>query len=62
MGRRPCQLEGCTKGIQAVGTPHCKAHGGGKRCQEESCIKAAATGGTPHCISHARRWTAPSPL
>jgi hypothetical protein len=35
MGRRQCELEGCFKGIQAGGTPHCRAHGGGKRCQEE---------------------------
>jgi hypothetical protein len=33
-------------------TPHCKAHGGGRRCQHEGCSKGAATGGTPHCIAH----------
>jgi hypothetical protein len=31
MGRRQCELEGCTKG--GLGdTGYCKAHGGGKRC------------------------------
>jgi hypothetical protein len=43
MGRRQCELEGCTKRAnQARGsTPFCKAHGGGKRCQEEDCTKSA---------------------
>jgi hypothetical protein len=30
MGRRQCELEGCTKSAQTAGTQHCKAHGGGK--------------------------------
>jgi hypothetical protein len=30
MGKRQCQLEGCSKWAQGGGTPHCKAHGGGK--------------------------------
>jgi hypothetical protein len=66
MGRRQCQLKGCTK-LAAVtrGTPHCIAHGGGKRCQEEDCIKSAL-GDTEHCVAHgggngAKR-TASSPL
>jgi hypothetical protein len=38
MGRRPCELEGCSKG--GIGdTGYCKAHGGGKRCQHEGCFK-----------------------
>jgi hypothetical protein len=37
MGRRQCELEGCTKQAVCGGTPCCKAHGGGKRCQEEGC-------------------------
>jgi hypothetical protein len=53
MGRRQCELEGCSKGIQAGGTPFCKAHGGGKRCQEKDCTKSAATeGSTGYCIAH----------
>jgi hypothetical protein len=48
MGRRQCEMEGCTKWIAGGGTPHCKAHGGGKRCQHEDCSKQAASGGTPH--------------
>ena len=41
MGRRQCELDGCTKQAITVGTPYCKAHGGGKRCQEEDCTKSA---------------------
>jgi hypothetical protein len=53
MGRRQCELEGCTKQAVGGGTPHCKAHGGGKRCQEESCTKSAAPeGGTGYCKAH----------
>ena len=48
MGKRQCELAGCSKWIAAGGTPHCVAHG----CQEEDCIKGAATGGTPHCKAH----------
>jgi hypothetical protein len=33
------------------GTPHCKAHGGGKRCQEADCTKGAE-GDTGHCSAH----------
>jgi hypothetical protein len=46
MGKRECELEGCTKRVQGGGTPHCIAHGGGKRCQEASCSKSAQAGGT----------------
>ena len=52
MGRRQCELEGCTKGAVSGGTPYCSGHGGGKRCQEEGCPKAAAAGGTQRCIAH----------
>ena len=52
MGRRQCELDGCTKLVQAGGTPHCKAHGGGKRCQEEGCAKGAASSGTQRCRAH----------
>jgi hypothetical protein len=52
MGRRQCELDGCTKWVQAGGTPHCKAHGGGKRCQEEGCTMSAATGGAHRCKAH----------
>ena len=54
MGKRQCELEGCTKWVVGGGTPYCIAHGGGKRCQDESCTKAAAAavGGTPHCKAH----------
>jgi hypothetical protein len=43
MGRRQCELEGCSKWAnQARGsTPYCKAHGGGKRCQHAGCSKSA---------------------
>jgi hypothetical protein len=51
MGRRQCELAGCTKGVAGGGTPYCKAHGGGKRCQEEGCTKSAAPeGSTGHLI------------
>jgi hypothetical protein len=36
MGRRQCELEGCSKRAISGGTPYCIAHGGGKRCQEET--------------------------
>jgi hypothetical protein len=53
MGRRQCEVEGCTKQAVGGGTPHCSAHGGGKRCQEESCLKSAAPeGGTGYCKAH----------
>jgi hypothetical protein len=53
MGRRQCELEGCTKWIQFGGTPFCKAHGGGKRCQTVDCTKGAAAGGDGlHCVTH----------
>jgi hypothetical protein len=64
--RRPCELEDCSKWAQSGGTPHCVAHGGGKRCQEEDCTKSAVAGGTKHCVAHgggtAKRRAAPSPL
>jgi hypothetical protein len=41
MGRRQCELEGCTKGAESGGTPFCIAHGGGKRCQVQDCTKGA---------------------
>jgi hypothetical protein len=47
MGKRQCELEGCTKGIAGGGTPYCKAHGGGKRCQTVDCSKSAI-GDTGH--------------
>jgi hypothetical protein len=47
MGRRQCELEGCSKLAAGGGTPHCKAHGGGKRCQEADCTKGAE-GDTGH--------------
>jgi hypothetical protein len=51
MGKRQCELEGCTK--WAIGdTEHCKAHGGGKRCQKEGCLKSAEGGGTHRCKAH----------
>jgi hypothetical protein len=50
MGRRPCQLEGCSKG--ALGsTGYCAAHGGGKQCQHDGCLKSAR-GDTGHCTAH----------
>ena len=51
MGRRQCELDGCTKWIQGGGTPHCVAHGGGKRCQEEGCLKSARCD-TGACAAH----------
>jgi hypothetical protein len=35
------QHEGCTKSAQDGGTPHCKAHGEGKRCHQVGCAKSA---------------------
>jgi hypothetical protein len=52
MGRRQCELEGCSKRAESGGTPYCKVHGGGKRCQEKGCTKSAAGGGTPCCVAH----------
>ena len=51
MGRRQCELDGCTKRAESGGTPHCKAHGGGRRCQEEGCTKSAR-GSTQRCKAH----------
>jgi hypothetical protein len=51
MGKRQCELEGCSKWTVSGGTPHCKAHGGGKRCQTADCTKSAQPG-TPHCVAH----------
>jgi hypothetical protein len=48
MGKRQCELDGCSKLAVSGGTPHCTAHGGGERCKHEDCTKAAASGGTPH--------------
>jgi len=44
MPRKQCEREGCTKQVQSGGTPHCKAHGGGKRCKEKNCAKWASSG------------------
>jgi hypothetical protein len=46
-----CEREGCTKQAKCGGTPHCRAHGGGKRCKEENCTKSAI-GDTGYCIGH----------
>jgi hypothetical protein len=51
MGRRQCTEEGCCKWVQGGGTPHCRAHGGGKRCQEEGCPNGAE-GDTNFCKAH----------
>ena len=47
-----CATANCDKGAVSGGTPHCSAHGGGKRCQMEGCNKGAVSGGTPHCTAH----------
>jgi hypothetical protein len=52
MGKRECELEGCSKWAIGGGTPHCVTHGGGRRCQHKGCPKAAQGGGTPHCWAH----------
>jgi hypothetical protein len=44
------QQAGCLTAAQG-GTPHCIAHGVGKR-QHEGCPKAAAGGGTQNCQAH----------
>ena len=51
MPPKPCEREGCTKGAQSGGPPHCIAHGGGRRCKEEDCTKLGQ-GGTGFCIAH----------
>ena len=53
MGRRQCELEGCTKRAESGGTPHCKAHGGGRRCQTVDCTKSAR--GDTGALHRARR-------
>jgi hypothetical protein len=52
MGRRQCELEGCTKLVQGGGTPHCKAHGGGKRCQHEWLLQVSTR---RHALLHCAR-------
>jgi hypothetical protein len=50
MGRRQCELDGCSKWAQSVGAPHRKAHGGGKRCQHEGCFKSVTRApGSVYC-------------
>jgi hypothetical protein len=51
MGRRQCELEGCSKQAMSGGTPDCIAHGGDKRCQHAGCSKSAM-GDTGHCVTH----------
>jgi hypothetical protein len=51
MGKRQCDLEGCTKLAASGGTPCCKAHGGGKHCQHAGCSKSAR-GDTGQCVGH----------
>jgi hypothetical protein len=47
MGKRQCELHGCTKQAAQGGTPYCIAHGGGKRCTYGlGCTKSAVSGGT----------------
>jgi hypothetical protein len=41
LGRRECEEGGCSKQAVSGGTPHCIAHGGGKRCQHTGCTKSA---------------------
>jgi hypothetical protein len=43
---------GCWKWERDGGTPHCAAHGGGRRCQHAGCPKSAATGGRFHYKAH----------
>jgi hypothetical protein len=45
------QHEGCTKSAQDGGTPHCKAHGEGKRCHQVGCAKSALRRHEA-CIAH----------
>jgi hypothetical protein len=49
MPPKQCAREGCSKAAASGGTPHCTAHGGGKRCQEEDCTKSAQ-GDTGYCV------------
>jgi hypothetical protein len=51
MSKRQCELAGCSKWAKTGGTPHCLAHGGGKRCQHEGCLKSAL-GDTQYCSAH----------
>jgi hypothetical protein len=53
---------GCPKAAASGGTPHCKAHGGGRRCQHEGCSNSAV--GAQYCKAHGggKRRAAPSPL
>jgi hypothetical protein len=52
MGRRQCELPGCSKPAAAGGTPYCIPHGGGRRCQHgEGCTKSAR-GDTGACSAH----------
>jgi hypothetical protein len=46
-GRGPC-----SKAAVTGGTPHCRAHGGGRTCQHEGCSKPGQGGGTLHCKAH----------
>jgi hypothetical protein len=52
---------GCPTAAQAGGTPHCQAHGGGKRCQQAVCAKPVAQApGSTLCALCLRR-TQPQP-
>jgi hypothetical protein len=55
MGRRQCELEGCTKRANQDrgSTPHVLHRARrGRRCQTVDCTKAAVAGGTPQCKAH----------
>jgi hypothetical protein len=60
--RRACQHPDCSKGATGGGTPHCVAHGGGRRCKHAGCTKAVAKGiGSVFCTPCESRW-GPGPL
>jgi hypothetical protein len=50
-GKRQCEKQGCSKRMASGGTPHCIAHGGGRRCQEAGCTEVAQ-GDTGACVAH----------
>ena len=58
---RQCEQEGCTNQARSGGTPHCIAHGGGRRCQQEGCSKAVARAPGSTLCTLCLRATQPQP-
>jgi hypothetical protein len=68
MGRRQCELDGCTKGIQAGGTQHCKARTAGTSAAKKRAVPRQLLLAARSIVSHmaeadgAKRRASPSQL